>query len=253
MSAGNGNGNGDKHRAETKVGMLASMTPEQRLELSDVGFRELVAVETTETREQIQRQARATEKVVEKVAQSEAKVLGHVKVSEARVLQRMEQISVQFAAVDNRLLEERLAREHEATRRKMLENEIDVVRAQGEAGKARYAELGGEIQVLTAELKALDARTTGNHNRRELPSLNHEDLEDTAKHLIADRLHQADEDRALVMQAAKSKLEDNNAAVKAEIHVTTERRLMTPRAVALLLAPTGILAVILTAVLARGC
>lgn len=244
-----GSGNGEKHRAETKLGMLAALTPEARQELDEVAFRELVAHETTETREQIQRQAKAIEQAIARAARSDANLLSHIKISEARVLQRFEQGAVQLAGVENRILEDRLAREHDETRRKVLEREIDSVRVIAVSAKERAEELGMTVKTLDDEIRG----PNGERRRRELPSLNHEDLEDTAKHLIADRLAQAQEDRAIIVQAAKAKLEDHNAAVQADIHVTTEHRLLTPRVVKWLLAPTGIVAAIIGALVARGC
>lgn len=260
MSAGNGNG--EKHRAETKVGSLAALTPEARLELDEVGFREQVALELGENREQTHRLANEAKEIREGLAEdrkrahrSETRIIGHLKLSEKRQLQRMEQVSQQMLSFENRFLEERLAREHLDTQRKVLEKELDAVRAMGDAGKARDEQLTIEIAKLDGALKELDARTSGERTRRDLPSLgNMEEDSAVALRRIQDEFFERSrQDAAVAQHAAMAGVETKTATVKADIHVTTERRLMTPRAVLMLLAPTGIVALILGALIARGC
>lgn len=251
MSEGNGN-------KTTSAGVIDAITQEGLTERERAA---LTAQELQAIRDEHERFAAANEVALKRVeerfsAKVDTAVDRIIRSNESqhtKTRESLEELKAQVTAGQIRDAEHELAREGDATRRKLLESELDDLRAQ--LIKAEAAQ-----RQLAADVKVIDARTTGTfpvpplppglprplEPRSSLPS--YEDLVDST---VKQAHEQAKINAAIAAKAADIGLEGK----RTDIQVTAENRRLTGKAIAGLFAVPVVVALIGLAgmLLQRSC
>lgn len=205
----------------TETNMLAQLPGPALLELSEGAFRAQLAQEMQQARDE---QVKIRRDAAKAIAAAEARFGDRVDAAVERIVrdsknqhtktrESLEELKVQVSDGHRRDLEHEIAREADATRRKALEDELDVVKAHLIRAEAASAQLA-------ADVKIIDSRTTGNFPVVPRPALpSYEELVDsTVKHRLEEAHEQAKQNAAIAAKAADVGLEAKRVdnAVNAE-------------------------------------